>query len=199
MPDRLIVASRITFMPQSDDSISLRHLLQVLITQDDVYNEIFHKLVPDMELCKVERLLLCYITSLSEYNIPVQYNINELLVTTLARQKKFTALLQHLQYGVISDSKPMACLLLALGNMHPAATQMALDMLSRIGAKDEIQEILLSDGQILAALKIAGTCANPRKFLCSTENSPNKGILLHNLLMYFRNEPYFATMFQKGN
>lgn len=152
-----------------------------------------------MELSIVERLLLCYISSLSEYNIPVQYNINELLVTTLARQKKFTALLQHLQYGVISDSKPMACLLLALGNMHPAATQMALDMLSRIGAKEEIQEILLSDGQILAALKIAGNCANPRKFLSIAENSPNKGIVLHNLLMYFRNEPHFAAMFQKGN
>lgn len=171
----------------------------MLITQDDIYNEIFHKLDVDMKLCTVERLLLCYISSLSEYNVPVQYNINELLVTTLARQKKFTALLQHLQYGVISDSKPMACLLLALGNMHPAATQMALDMLSRIGAKEEIQEILLSDGQILAALKIAGNCANPRKFLSIAENSPNKGMVLHNLLMYFRNEPHFAGKFQKGN
>lgn len=151
-----------------------------------------------MELRNVERLLLCYIGSLSEYSIPVQYNINELLVTTLARQKKFTALLQHLHYGVITDSKPMACLLLALGNMHPAATQMALDMLSRIGAKEEIQEILLSDGQVLTALKIAGNSANPRKFLSTVEQFPNKGQLLHTLLMYFRNEPHFAAMFQKG-
>lgn len=169
-----------------------------MIIQDDIYNEIFQKLDPAMELCKIERLLICYITSLSEYNIPVQYNINELLVTTFARQNKFTALLQHLQYGVISDSKPMACLLLALGNMHPAATQMALDMLSRIGAKEEIQEILLSDGQILAALKVAGNSANPRKFLSLAEQSPDKGNILHNLLMYFRNEPRFAAMFQKG-
>lgn len=152
-----------------------------------------------MDLCKLEHLLLCYITSLSEYTIPVQYNINELLVTSLARQKKFTALLQHLQYGVVSDSKPMACLLLALGNMHPAATQMALDMLSRMGAKEEIQEILLSDGQVLTALKIAGNSVNPRKMLSIAEQSPNKAMLLHNLLMYFRNEPHFAAMFQKGN
>lgn len=38
-----------------------------------------------------------------------------------------------LQYGVVSDSKPLACLLLALGNMHQSATQLALDMLARLG------------------------------------------------------------------
>lgn len=49
------------------------------------------------------------------------------------RRNRFTALQQLLQYGVISDSKPLGCLLLSLGNMHPAASQLALDMLARLG------------------------------------------------------------------
>lgn len=114
-----------------------------------------------------------------------------------ARQKKFTALQQHLQYGVISDSKPVACLLLSLGNMHPAASQMALDMLARIGAYEEIQEILLSEGQVMAALKIADNMANPRKFLTIAEQGED-GSLLHSVLMYFRNNPHYASLLQKG-
>lgn len=49
------------------------------------------------------------------------------------RRNKFTALMQMLQYGVVADSKPLACLLLSLGNLHPAASQLALDMLARLG------------------------------------------------------------------
>lgn len=104
---------------------------------------------------------------------------------------------QYLQYGVISDSKLLACLLLSLGNMHPAASQMALDMLARIGAKEEIQEILLSDFQIMAASKIAENTANPRKFLTIAEQSKDPS-LLHSVLMNFRNNPYYAALLQKG-
>lgn len=41
--------------------------------------------------------------------------------------------MQLLQYGVLSDSKPLACLLLSLGNLHPSTSQLALDMLARLG------------------------------------------------------------------
>lgn len=75
---------------------------------------------------------------------------------------------------------------------------MALDMLARIDAKEEIQEILLSEGQVLSALKIADHEANPRKFLSIAAKSDDP-TLLHSVLMYFRNQPYFAPAFQKGN
>ncbi|CAG9824494.1 unnamed protein product [Phaedon cochleariae] len=169
---------------------------RVLIDQNDIYNEMLQKLDPEKDLRKTEWLLTSYLTSLSEYNIPVQHILSELLVTTLARQKKITALQQLLQYGVISDSKQMACLLLSLGNMHPAATQMALDMLTRINALEEIQEILLSEGQVLAALKIADCNANPRKFLSIAEKYSDK-TLFHSVLIHFKNNPQFASAFQK--
>ncbi|CAH0546234.1 unnamed protein product [Brassicogethes aeneus] len=169
---------------------------RVLIDQEDIFDGIFVKLDNEDDLGKLEWVLLSYITSLAEYGIAVNHNLNELTVTTLARREKFTALQQFLQYGVVSDSKPLACLLLSLGNMHPAALQMALDMLARIDAKEEIQEVLLSEGQILSALKLAGESANPRKFLSAAE-SANDNTLFHSVLFHFRNSPQFAATFKK--
>lgn len=169
---------------------------RVLIKQEDMMIDLFQKLDPEKDLAKIERLLISYLASLSECNILAQYNLTELLVTCLARQKKFTVLQQMLQYGVIADSKPLACLLLSLGNMHSGASQMALDMLSRMNAKEEIQEVLLSEGQVLSALKLADKNANPRKFLSVAENSGDL-MLLHSVLIYLKNNPDFTTAFQK--
>lgn len=56
---------------------------RVLIDQDDMYNEIFQKLDSEKDLRKIECLLIAYMTSLAEYSIPPQHNLNELLVTNL--------------------------------------------------------------------------------------------------------------------
>ncbi|KAJ8915777.1 hypothetical protein NQ315_004589 [Exocentrus adspersus] len=169
---------------------------RVVIDQNDIYNEIFQKLDSNKDLRKTECLIISYMTSLSEYSIPPQHIINELLIINLARQKKFTMLQQYLQYGIISNTKALACLLLSLGNMHPSALQMALDMLARIGAKDEIQEILLSENKIISALKIAEDGANPRKFLSAASKSEDS-TLLHSILVHFRNNAHFANTLKK--
>ncbi|XP_057657201.1 regulator of MON1-CCZ1 complex [Diorhabda carinulata] len=169
---------------------------RVLITQDDMMNEVFQKLDPEKDISKLEWLLVSYLTSLSQCNIPAQYSLNELLVTCLARQQKFTVLQQMLQYGVIADSKPLACLLLSLGNMHSSTSQMALDMLCRLEAKEEIQEVLFSEGLLLLALKLADKNANPRKFLTAAEDS-NDVTLLHSVLIYLKNNPDYVTAFEK--
>ena len=60
---------------------------------------------------------------------------------------------QLLQYHVISDSKPVACLLLSLESVYPSSRQMALDMMARLGtATSEITEILLASGDTVTAL-----------------------------------------------
>ncbi|KAL1516976.1 hypothetical protein ABEB36_000801 [Hypothenemus hampei] len=166
---------------------------RVLIDQSTMFEEIFQKLDGDLNV--IERVLICYFSSLAEYEILAQSNLNRLLVSTLARQNKFTILQQFLQYGVISDSKPLAVLLLSLGNMHPSSTQMALDMLARLKATDEIQEVLLSENQILAALKLAKDEANPRKFLTAAKNTGD-ATLLHSVLYYFRNHSKFSSILQ---
>jgi hypothetical protein len=107
-----------------------------------------------------------------------------------------TALQQLLQYGVVSDSKPLACLLLSLGNLHPSATQLALDMLARLNAVEEMQEILLSEGQVLSALKLGQDSANPRKFLQAAQSTGDNA-LFHSVLYYFKNNSQFAAAFNK--
>lgn len=107
--------------------------VRVLIDQVDVYSNILQKLDTDDCLRKLEWVLITYVTSLSENNIPVQHNINELIITVYVRAGKFTALQQLLQYGVVADSKPLACLLLSLANLYPTSSQLALDMLARLG------------------------------------------------------------------
>lgn len=67
-----------------------------------------------------------------------------------------------------------------------------------LDAKEEIQEVLLSQGQILSALKIAQDSASPRKFLQAAQSSEDP-ILYHSTLHYFRSNPQFATNFTKGN
>lgn len=113
--------------------------VRVLIDQLDVYTNILQKLDTEDSLRKLEWVLVSYVTSLSEHNIPVQHNINELIITTYVRNGKFTALQQLLQYGVVSDSKPVACLLLSLANLHPTASQLALDMLARLGKRKSLR------------------------------------------------------------
>ncbi|XP_071448385.1 regulator of MON1-CCZ1 complex [Hetaerina americana] len=99
-------------------------------------------------------VLVEYIRSLSEHSIPVQHYLHEMLINALVRRGAFFQLHQFLQYHVIGDSKPLACLLLSLENVYPAAHTLALDMLRRLsGAHEEIVEVLLSQQQILPALR----------------------------------------------
>ncbi|RZC37354.1 C18orf8 -like [Asbolus verrucosus] len=170
---------------------------RVQIDQMDIYNEIFQKLDTEKDLGKLEWTLISYMTSLFEQGILAHHNLNELIITTLVKRKKFTALQQLLQYGMISDSKPLACLLLSLGNMHPAASQLALDMLARLNAIEEIQEILLSEGQVLSALKVGQENVNPRKFLQAAQSTGDNA-LFHSVLYYFKNNPQFSSAFSKG-
>ena len=84
----------------------------------------------------------------------MQHYLHELVITTLVHKQAYYQLHQLLQYHVVSDSKPLACLLLSLENLYPAAHQLALDMLKRLGnAHEEIIEVLLSKGHILPALR----------------------------------------------
>ena len=83
--------------------------------------------------------------SLEERQIPAQHFLHELLINLLVRSGQYYQLHQLLQYHIISDSKPLACLLLSLEAAYPAAFQLSMDMLSRLKtSQEEIVEILLS-------------------------------------------------------
>ncbi|XP_078039497.1 regulator of MON1-CCZ1 complex protein bulli [Augochlora pura] len=128
---------------------------KLLLDQNDTYSYILSKFPENtIEPKMIVWVLLEYIRSLTEHGIPVQHYLHELLITTLVQRKAYYQLHQLLQYHVVADSKPLACLLLSLENLYPAAHQLALDMLKRLGnAHEEIIEVLLSKGHILQALR----------------------------------------------
>merc|ERR1719443_2469766 len=98
-------------------------------------------------------VLVEYIRSLNQFQIPVQHYLYELMINTLVLNNSFYQLHQFLQYHVFTDSKPLACLLLSLESAYPPSHQLALDMLKRLStANEEIVEVLLSKSQVLPAL-----------------------------------------------
>ncbi|XP_061615017.1 regulator of MON1-CCZ1 complex isoform X2 [Phyllopteryx taeniolatus] len=146
---------------------------QAVIDQSDMYTHVLsafterkgasHKLTI--------AVLMEYIRSLNHFQISVQHYLYELVIKTLVQHNLFYMLHQFLQYHVLTDSKPLACLLLSLESTYPPAHQLSLDMLKRLStANDEIVEVLLSKQQVLGALRFIRSVGahdnmSARKFL----------------------------------
>ncbi|XP_043678198.1 regulator of MON1-CCZ1 complex isoform X2 [Vespula pensylvanica] len=161
------------------------------IEQSDMYSIILPKFPENtIEPKMIVWVLLEYIRSLTEHGIPVEHYLHELVITTLVHRKAYYQLHQLLQYHVVADSKHLACLLLSLENLYPAAHQLALDMLKRLGnAHEEIIEVLLSKGHILAALRYVRSVGmidqvSARKFLEAAKAS-NDATLFHSVFKFF--------------
>ena len=112
---------------------------------------------------------------LNEAITPRQFLL-ELMINLCVRTGRLYQLQQYLQYHVITDSKPLACLLLSLESLYPPSRQMALDMMARLGtATNEITEILLDNGNIVTALnfgkKTCGKVLTPTFIICYCSGS----------------------------
>ncbi|XP_050585934.1 regulator of MON1-CCZ1 complex isoform X2 [Bombus affinis] len=180
---------------------------KLLLDQSDVYSYILSKFPENtIEPKMIVWVLLEYIRSLAEHSIPVQHYLHELVITTLVQRKAYYQLHQLLQYHVVADSKPLACLLLSLENLYPAAHQLALDMLKRLGnAHEEIIEVLLSKGYILPALRYIRSVGmvdqvSDRKFL-EAAKATGDATLFYSVFKFFKQRNlylYNATGFTKG-
>ncbi|KAL5016981.1 hypothetical protein ScPMuIL_006570 [Solemya velum] len=101
----------------------------------------------------------------------MQHYLYELIINILVHNNCFYQLHQFLQYHVLTDSKPLACLMLSLESVYTPAHQLALDMLKRLStANEEIIEVLLSKLQLLPALRFIRSVGivdtvSARKFL----------------------------------
>ena len=178
---------------QQTGGTSKQPMARAVLEQSDLYTNVFTIVAENREigLKRVLAILLEYYRSLSTNQIPPQHFLNELLINLLVQQKSWFQLHQLLQYHVISDSKPIACLLLSLESVYPPSYQLALDMLSRLGnSKDEICEILLSKKKVLASAKYAAKNAlDPnvvpaRKFLEAAVETEDK-TMFYNVYHYF--------------
>lgn len=163
----------------------------IVIDQSDMYTNVFSKFVErakdsdEGSSGKFEVwVLLEYIRSLTDYHIPVQHYLYELLINSLVQHQAYYQLHQLLQYHVVSDSKPLACLLLSLESLYPAAHQLALDMLKRLStANEEIIEVLLSKQQILPALRFVLSTGSvdqvsARKFLDAAKSCGDPNVFI---------------------
>uniref|UniRef100_A0A3B4ABM7 Uncharacterized protein n=1 Tax=Periophthalmus magnuspinnatus TaxID=409849 RepID=A0A3B4ABM7_9GOBI len=146
---------------------------QAVIDQSDMYTHVLSAFTEKKDVCHkfTIAVLMEYIRSLNQCQITVQHYLYELVIKTLVQHELFYMLHQFLQYHVLSDSKPLACLLLSLESTYPPAHQLSLDMLKRLStANDEIVEVLLSKQQVLGALRFIRSVGghdniSARKFL----------------------------------
>ncbi|KZC13682.1 PREDICTED: uncharacterized protein C18orf8 [Dufourea novaeangliae] len=180
---------------------------KLLLDQSDMYSHILSKFPENtIEPKMMVWVLLEYIRSLADHKIPVQHYLHELVITTLVQRKAYYQLHQLLQYHVVADSKPLACLLLSLENLYPAAHQLALDMLKRLGnAHEEIIEVLLSKGHILPALRYIRSVGmvdqvSARKFLEAAKTAGDS-TLFYSVFKFFEQRnlrQHNTTAFAKG-
>ncbi|KAL2778210.1 regulator of MON1-CCZ1 complex isoform 3 [Daubentonia madagascariensis] len=165
---------------------------QAVLDQSDVYTHVLSAFVEKKEMPHkfVIAVLMEYIRSLNQFQIAVQHYLHELVIKTLVQHNLFYMLHQFLQYHVLSDSKPLACLLLSLESFYPPAHQLSLDMLKRLStANDEIVEVLLSKHQVLAALRfIRGIGGHDnisaRKFLDAAKQTEDN-MLFYTIFRFF--------------
>uniref|UniRef100_A0A3Q2L3V6 Regulator of MON1-CCZ1 n=1 Tax=Equus caballus TaxID=9796 RepID=A0A3Q2L3V6_HORSE len=165
---------------------------QAVLDQSDMYTHVLSAFTEKKEMPHkfVIAVLMEYIRSLNQFQIAVQHYLHELVIKTLVQHNLFYMLHQFLQYHVLSDSKPLACLLLSLESFYPPAHQLSLDMLKRLStANDEIVEVLLSKHQVLAALRfIRGIGGHDnisaRKFLDAAKQTEDN-MLFYTIFRFF--------------
>jgi hypothetical protein len=128
----------------------------LIIPQAEIYQNVFlraqtHHNLPPAQLIP---LVVEYFRSLYRHSMRPSDDLNEFLVNLLISEGKLHDLHQFLQYHIIYDSVIIAEKLITLAENYVPAYQLGLDMLFRLNCTQKIIQILLSKGEIMAALKL---------------------------------------------
>jgi hypothetical protein len=128
----------------------------VILDQAELYTAVF---VPaeqnGVNLCRIQAVIVELLLSLAVYKLKPRQFVLEMFINLAVKTQQFYQMHQYIQYGVITDSKHLACIILSLENVYPPARQIALDMMSRLGAAEELIEICLAEGKVVEALNLA--------------------------------------------
>ncbi|CAG4963120.1 unnamed protein product [Colias eurytheme] len=171
----------------------------VLISQADLCG---HVLQLHADIDHLVQVVTAYLSSLSRHDMVVQHAAAELCVRALVTRGAGGRLRALVRRGCLGDARPLACQLLSLGHIDPAAAQLALDMMWRLKAYEEIVEVLLSWNEPVSALGAArqsgvsawGALA-PRKLLAGAARDPAFRAIYHALLARnerLRGSPHFV-------
>lgn len=160
---------------------------RVLIDQTDVHLNVLYP-IQDKE--HFGKIVMVYLNSLTRHSIVAQHAFSKMIVSELINTKKFETLLELFHYALINESKPLAISLLSLSNLHPIIGQMVLDMLAKLGETEIILEVLLEQGKVMDALRIAKNLPtvdqiSARKYLEAAVNTGDS-IVFHSVYAFFQ-------------
>jgi len=144
----------------------------VVLDQSEIYTTVLSPAQKEgIDLHRLHCVLVELLLTLSTFNIKPRQFILELFINLAVKTEQYYQMHQYVQYGVITDSKHLACILLSLESVYPPARQIALDMMSRLGnAVEELLEICLAEGKVIQAINLAsesglGDTISSRKYL----------------------------------
>ncbi|XP_014089922.2 regulator of MON1-CCZ1 complex [Bactrocera oleae] len=168
-------------------TIKLPPAPKVLIEQQDMFQYVFQ---PISERFNTETILILYLYSLNKHNIAAQEDLSKMIISELIRNRSFDTLRRLVKYSLLFESKPIACFLLSHSDVDRAISQIALDMLSEIKAHDIIIEVLLGQGKVVDALRLACNSMNrntisARKFLEAAQKSKDD-LIFHSVFKFFQ-------------
>ncbi|GBP69503.1 Regulator of MON1-CCZ1 complex [Eumeta japonica] len=148
-------------------------------------------------------VITSYISSLSKLDIPIDSCISEECSKSLVVHGRFARLRQSVRHGCLGDGRGLACLLLSLGNLDPAAAQLALDMLTRLKAHEEVVEVLLGWSESVAAAGVARTSVPvwrslPARKLLAATSDPAAFVTLYHTLEQRNRQTRGVSDFLKG-
>lgn len=163
----------------------------VVLDQADIFTNVFSSCSQEgVAVPRLQSVLVEYLLCLLQQGVAPRQFISELLINLCVKSEQFYQLHQYLQYHVIGDSKPVACLLLSLESAYKPARQLALDMMTRLGtATEEMIEIFLAEGKLVSALSLVKAnglvdTVSARKFLEAADKTEDR-MLFFNVFSFF--------------
>ena len=117
---------------------------------------------PALKVRYVVTILLEFLRSVLENQIPLQPAQQTMLIKFVIQAKQYATLHQILQFYVLTDSLELARVLVSLGSKgvtqqayYEPAFQLGLDMLQRLRENQEIVVALINEDQVMKALDFA--------------------------------------------
>lgn len=130
-----------------------------VLLQSDLHSFVFTPLFEEKSFDSnyLAALLSEYFRSLAEQEVSVHMSLQLLLIKMLIKSKEFVTLHQMVQYHVFSDSRELAQALLVLSSPsnsthYAAAYQLAIDMLCRLRAPEQVATALLDRNSPIESL-----------------------------------------------
>jgi hypothetical protein len=140
-----------------------------VLLQSDLVGSIFLPLFDDqsVEPLYFASVIIEYIRSLINQEIPVYLSLQMMLARLALRSQSFMLLQELLLFGILSDSRDLAQLLLAFSRSEAGsqlfrqAFQLSIDMLSRLKLYDEVADVMLSRGSVYEVVLLASSPSSP--------------------------------------